>query len=519
MEVYHRLRIFENIADDGMFPFISASLNITPPATGTTLGLRFANGDSAYNSSTTKFTTEWLEMHAKDRSDNLRLYLYGDISGEYISSARTPKTCVWVKPSDYPTTAKPLSVSDDYYLKFAGVVPEYTTDAVPAGVIPSDSGFIRSDSMNVDRRLAADLFTFIQGPFIRSTRAVKEVNVSGTLLNRPDLELYHIGESHWIDVSKLTACDPAAFVDSTLSKSIGFYNYPEEWIYASDFPSTASSYNEYMTEDNWKDCRFNALALSEDDDSIVFRPKVSTAPCADGYRVYLSCILSNIPNSATADINHEWYKMFSGVLWDWINVQIWEGNTYLSSDVFVSFDRTSGQIEITYNNTTYNNNGTPASDEDALQKAQDTIKAIWGHGSRIDIFAIVNNDNAMICTTELASSISYDVTWHYSYDESFVTGSHREGDVDFQDTPVNAAMQYKVYASTETPLKDSAGYTMDGKVVKDEYHFMTSIPVTAALFGKTVQYYAGDTDPMTVLLPNEMHTGLKWDNVEYDPRT
>lgn len=526
MEIYHRLRLFENISDNRDFPFISASLNITSPNADNQIRLSYATADSIYNNTNRNFETSW--SHLRDAHDNicLRLYLYSDIANASIASnTRTPNMIVMPSQSaiEYCTHIKPYKVSDTYYLSFCGALPEYTTYNIPTGLFPQSASFSAPTNMNVDKQLASDMFTFIHGPFVRSIRNVHDVDIDGVSLNSPDTNIYHIGESHWIDVSKLTACDPTTFADPSYSKSISFHPYPEEWIHTFQSTDTSESLNLHIAERgdlDWIDYRSDALARA-DNGSIVYRPTISSTPCSDGYKVYISCIISNIIDNQTNNIDPELYDIISGTVWDWITVQIWEGKTYLSADCFIKYARGSENLNISFSNIYYNNNGVIASDEDALQKAENTIKAVWGHRYRVDVYAIVHADDAIICTTELASSLTYDTTWHNNYDTLFYINNKKTNDTKTllksnNTIPIDLTIQYKVYASTETPIKDSSSYTVGDKIVKDEFHYLTSIPIVSELF-KQHKYMIDDNDPYTCYLVNEMYTGLKWDNVTYKP--
>lgn len=527
MEVYHRLRIFENqdVNADIEFPYISSSLDIGLPDDGFEASLKYAIADSTYDKDTTKFHTKWSGLKATGVSQCLRLYLCGSASAVNATTDKTPHILVSnsMTGTAYNSGTKPYKVASEYYLSFCGLTPEYL-DLTNSTILPTSLGYTH-DVKVTDHMLMAGLCTVVYGPYVRSLRYMNTYEVSGKNINGPAINLYHVGMSHWIDVSKLVACDPSKFhvITSEDDKNaLAFDSFPNEFIRIEpDSSSADTSVNEKdeSADDFWIDRRCNASVITPNG-SIYFRPEVSTTRCPEGYRVYLSCIFDNTGNGLSQQANTEYYNLVAGTRWDWINVQIWENNTYLTADCFVSYYR-GGSVNIEFENVHYYTGTTEVEDEDAvLTKAKETIFAVSNTGHRIDIYAVTNDDNTIICTTELASSMAYDNSWgdDNAYVKSFdPSGSRATGRQTYNGSPLDITLQYKMYASTEVPIRDRIKYQLYGKVIQDEFHLLTSNAAFDNMYHKQ-KYYDGDNDPYIRHIPAEMYTGLKWDNIEYYPR-
>lgn len=527
MEVYHRLRIFENqdVNTDIEFPYISSSLDIDLPDDGFEASLKYAIADSTYDKDTTKFHTEWSGLKASGASQHLRLYLCGSTSTVNATTDKTPHLLVSNSKTGtaYNTGTKPYKVANTYYLSFCGLTPEYL-DLTNSTILPTSLGYTH-DVKVTDHMLMAGLCTVVYGPYVRSLRYMNTYEVSGKNINGPAISLYHVGMSHWIDVSKLVACDPSKFhvITSEDDKNaLAFDSFPNEFIkIESDSSSADTSVNEQddkSANDFWIDKRCNA-SVTTPNGSVYFRPEVSTTRYPEGYRVYLSCIFDNMSNGLSRQANTDYYNLVAGTRWDWINVQIWENNTYLTADCFVSYYR-GGSVNIEFENVHYYTGTTEVEDKDAaLAKAKETVFAVSNTEHRIDIYAVINDDNTIICTTELASSMAYDNSW--SDDNAYVksfdpSGSRATGRQTYNGSPIDITLQYKIYASTEVPIRDRIKYQLYGKVIQDEFHFLTSIAAFGNVYHKQ-KYYDGDNDPYIRHIPAEMYTGLKWDNIEYSP--
>ena len=63
MEVFHRLRIFENVEDTGDFPFIASSLRLATPAIDEKISFTYAKNDSSYIANNHSFHTSWGQVH------------------------------------------------------------------------------------------------------------------------------------------------------------------------------------------------------------------------------------------------------------------------------------------------------------------------------------------------------------------------------------------------------------------------------------------------------------------------
>ena len=527
MEVYHRLRIFENqdVNTDIEFPYISSSLDIDLPDDGFEASLKYAIADSTYDKDTTKFHTEWSGLKASGVSQHLRLYLCGSTSTIDATTDKTPHLLVSNSKTGtaYNTEAKPYKVANTYYLSFCGLTPEYL-DLTNSTILPTSLGYTH-DVKVTDHMLMAGLCTVVYGPYVRSLRYMNTYEVSGKNINGPAINLYHVGMSHWIDVSKLVACDPSKFhvITSEDDKNaLAFDSFPNEFIKIEpDSSSADTSVNERddkSANDFWIDKRCNASVITPNG-SVYFRPEVSATRCPEGYRVYLSCIFDNMGNGLSQQANTDYYNLMAGTLWDWINVQIWENNTYLTADCFVSYYR-GGSVNIEFENVHYYTGTAEVEDKDAaLTKAKETIFAVSNTEHRIDIYAVINDDNTIICTTELASSMAYDNSWgeDNAYVKSFdPSGSRATGRQTYNGSPIDITLQYKIYASTEVPIRDRIKYQLYGKIIQDEFHFLTSIAAFGNVYHKQ-KYYDGDNDPYIRHIPAEMYTGLKWDNIEYSP--
>ena len=527
MEVYHRLRIFENqdVNTDIEFPYISSSLDIGLPDDGFEASLKYAIADSTYDKDTTKFHTEWSGLKASGVSRHLRLYLCGSTSTVDATTDKTPHLLVSNSKTGtaYNTGTKPYKVANTYYLSFCGLTPEYL-DLTNSTILPTSLGYTH-DVKVTDHMLMAGLCTVVYGPYVRSLRYMNTYEVSGKNINGPAINLYHVGMSHWIDVSKLVACDPSKFhvITSEDDKNaLAFDSFPNEFIKIEpDSSSADTSINERddkSANDFWIDKRCNASVITPNG-SVYFRPEVSTTHCPKGYRVYLSCIFDNMGNGLSQQANADYYNLVAGTRWDWINVQIWENNTYLTADCFVSYYR-GGSVNIEFENVHYYTSTTEVEDEDAaLTKAKETIFAVSNTEHRIDIYTVINDDNTIICTTELASSMAYDNSWgeDSAYVKSFdPSGSRATGRQTYNGSPIDITLQYKIYASTEVPIRDRIKYQLYGKIIQDEFHFLTSIAAFGNVYHKQ-KYYDGDNDPYIRHMPVEMYTGLKWDNIEYSP--
>ena len=115
--------------------------------------------------------------------------------------------------------------------------------------------------------------------------------------------------------------------------------------------------------------------------------------------------------------------------------------------------------------------------------------------------------------------MAYDNSWGEgnAYVKSFdPSGSRATGRQTYNGSPIDITLQYKIYASTEVPIRDRIKYQLYGKVIQDEFHFLTSIAAFGNVYHKQ-KYYDGDNDPYIRHIPAEMYTGLKWDNIEYSP--
>jgi hypothetical protein len=526
MEVYHRLRIFENqdVNTDIEFPYISSSLDIGLPDDGFEASLKYAIADSTYDKDTTKFHTEWSGLKATGVSQCLRLYLCGSASAVNATTDKTPHILVSNSKTGtaYNSGTKPYKVASEYYLSFCGLTPEYL-DLTNSTILPTSLGYTH-DVKVTDHMLMAGLCTVVYGPYVRSLRYMNTYEVSGKNINGPAINLYHVGMSHWIDVSKLVACDPSKFhiITSEDDKNaLAFDSFPNEFIRIepdSSSADTSANEKDESADDFWIDKRCNASVI-DPNGSIYFRPEVSTTRCPEGYRVYLSCIFDNTGKGLSQQANTEYYNLVAGTRWDWINVQIWENNTYLTADCFVSYYR-GGSVNIEFENVHYYTGTTEVEDEDAiLTKAKETIFAVSNTGHRIDIYAVTNDDNTIICTTELASSMAYDNSWgeDNAYVKSFdPSGSRATGRQTYNGSPLDITLQYKLYASTEVPIRDRIKYQLYGKVIQDEFHILTSNAAFDNMYHKQ-KYYDGDNDPYIRHIPVEMYTGLKWDNIEYYP--
>lgn len=527
MEVYHRLRIFENqdVNTDIEFPYISSSLDIDLPDDGFEASLKYAIADSTYDKDTTKFHTEWSGLKASGVSQHLRLYLCGSTSTVDATTDKTPHLLVSNSKTGtaYNAGTKPYKVANTYYLSFCGLTPEYL-DLTNSTILPTSLGYTH-DVKVTDHMLMAGLCTVVYGPYVRSLRYMNTYEVSGKNINGPAINLYHVGMSHWIDVSKLVACDPSKFhvITSEDDKNaLAFDSFPNEFIKIEPDSSSADTpvneQDDKSANDLWIDKRCNASVITPNG-SVYFRPEVSTTHCPEGYRVYLSCIFDNMGNGLSQQANTDYYNLVAGTRWDWINVQIWENNTYLTADCFVSYYR-GGNVNIEFENVHYYTGTTEVEDKDAaLTKAKETIFAVSNTEHRIDIYAVINDDNTIICTTELASSMAYDNSWgeDNAYVKSFdPSGSRATGRQTYNGSPIDITLQYKIYASTEVPIRDRIKYQLYGKNIQDEFHFLTSIAAFGNVYHKQ-KYYDGDNDPYIRHIPAEMYTGLKWDNIEYSP--
>lgn len=527
MEVYHRLRIFENqdVNTDIEFPYISSSLDIDLPDDGFEASLKYAIADSTYDKDTTKFHTEWSGLKASGVSQHLRLYLCGSTSTVDATTDKTPHLLVSNSKTGtaYNAGTKPYKVANTYYLSFCGLTPEYL-DLTNSTILPTSLGYTH-DVKVTDHMLMAGLCTVVYGPYVRSLRYMNTYEVSGKNINGPAINLYHVGMSHWIDVSKLVACDPSKFhvITSEDDKNaLAFDSFPNEFIKIEPDSSSADTpvneQDDKSANDLWIDKRCNASVITPNG-SVYFRPEVSTTHCPEGYRVYLSCIFDNMGNGLSQQANTDYYNLVAGTRWDWINVQIWENNTYLTADCFVSYYR-GGNVNIEFENVHYYTGTTEVEDKDAaLTKAKETIFAVSNTEHRIDIYAVINDDNTIICTTELTSSMAYDNSWgeDNAYVKSFdPSGSRATGRQTYNGSPIDITLQYKIYASTEVPIRGRIKYQLYGKNIQDEFHFLTSIAAFGNVYHKQ-KYYDGDNDPYIRHIPAEMYTGLKWDNIEYSP--
>lgn len=527
MEVYHRLRIFENqdVNTDIEFPYISSSLDIDLPDDGFEASLKYAIADSTYDKDTTKFHTEWSGLKASGVSQHLRLYLCGSTSTVDATTDKTPHLLVSNSKTGtaYNAGTKPYKVANTYYLSFCGLTPEYL-DLTNSTILPTSLGYTH-DVKVTDHMLMAGLCTVVYGPYVRSLRYMNTYEASGKNINGPAINLYHVGMSHWIDVSKLVACDPSKFhvITSEDDKNaLAFDSFPNEFIKIEPDSSSADTpvneQDDKSANDLWIDKRCNASVITPNG-SVYFRPEVSTTHCPEGYRVYLSCIFDNMGNGLSQQANTDYYNLVAGTRWDWINVQIWENNTYLTANCFVSYYR-GGNVNIEFENVHYYTGTTEVEDKDAaLTKAKETIFAVSNTEHRIDIYAVINDDNTIICTTELASSMAYDNSWgeDNAYVKSFdPSGSRATGRQTYNGSPIDITLQYKIYASTEVPIRDRIKYQLYGKNIQDEFHFLTSIAAFGNVYHKQ-KYYDGDNDPYIRHIPAEMYTGLKWDNIEYSP--
>ena len=537
MEVYHRLRIFENqnAKGDIEFPYISSSLDINIPSAGYSADLRYAVDDSIYDPETSMFNTTWKGLSSLGESQCLRLYLCSGISSVSTEADRTPHMLVSSsqEPTVYNTPSKPYNVSNDYYLSYCGLVEEYI-DLSQSNIIPASLGYTHDDIKVTDYMLAAGLFTTVYGPYVRTLRYMNTYNIMSKNVNGPDIDIYHIGMSHWIDVSKLTPCDPAKYHiitgdDDKKAISTSGRALPNEFaLIEEDSTSKNMSLNdytytiehEYYSSDFWLDRRCNGCVIDAESETVGFRPEVDDSSCPEGYRVYVCSVFDNSVFGNNEGLNNEYRYLMEGTRWDWVNIQLWDGNKYLSADCFIMYSRGFHEPRVEFSNAHYFNGSSEVLNANAAtEEAASRIHAVISMGHRMDIYVVVHNNNAVICTSELVSSMLYDNSWGYENDycNSFREGGTRaEGPQSYDGSPNSITLQYKIYASTEVPTRENYEYTLYDWPIRDEYHYLTSHVIFFNMFGK-IKYYEGDNDPYTRHIPSEMYTGIKWKNIEYDP--
>lgn len=537
MEVYHKLRVFENqeASQDTMFPYIYATLDIAPPDEGDAyMDLKFAAGDSVYDSSSTQFDTKWASpgVASSEGSDN-RLYLYGYGYGTEYKDADIDKSPHFLvtstKGSDiYNSKDSDKYASNEYYILAKGAVEEYIdVQTNESSIIPADLGYVNG-TKRCDWLLASSLRPVIYGPFTRTIDYMKEQDIDGVKLNIPTVYMHHVGMSHWIDTSMLVRCDPTSYYaipDGSDCPALFINTSPNE--YCEKMLSSKlfdMSYNQYLIDHTESpashiDRRCDCMCISSTKDAgIIFRAKPSQATSFP-YRVYICSIFGNPWRINNIKYNSEFTKMFSGTMWDWVNVQIWDGDIYLSADCFISYSRSDYEAMIEFDNVIMYQSSNKMDDDTALSNAQSKIKAAKYASNRLDAYVLCSNDDALICTTELASNLSYNPSWvdESDYVESFdENGERYEGGQDYKDAPDDMSMQYKIYASTQTPMKDSISYECEGVNIKDEFHLVTSVPYFINCFTK-VHYISSDADYYEKLLPEECYIGIKWDDAYYDP--
>lgn len=520
MEVFHRLRIFENVEDTGDFPFIVSSLRLATPAIDGKISFTYAKNDSSYIANNHSFRTSWGQVHSSGQTRELRLYLYGGVTSV---NAKTPTVLVSTSatPSSYNTGLSPYDVANTYYIYFSGATAEYLNSQESS--VSMGAGFQKGNH-STERLLLSDMYPEVYGPFIRTRHKIEKTSIGGVYMAGISHDVYHITQSHWIDVSKLIPCYTDQFGQPSYSKAYHIDDKPGEFVKVVDGVSCTQSYNDSLLEagtSNWTDKRCNALVKNPSGPELVLRPVVMEEGSSSGYKVYLSSIIDNIL-STTSDYNSEFSKMYNGVVFTWDNIQIWEGSTYLSADV-MAYCTHGGDITLNFSNVSYIVNGVAETPENAMQKAEDTIMAAKNHTHRLDIYAVIQETDAIICTTELCTDLLYNRRWWDAgnYGNSFIEGGSRyEGPQSYSGSPAYISNQYKVYASSETPY--AASYTVKEEgpakdtVINDEFHYMTSITP----FGNTFIYrtYDATNTQKWMLYPvAEMKIGIMWDNIYYDP--
>lgn len=538
MEVYHNLRVFENqeISKDNMFPYIYATLDITPPAVGSShMDLKFAIRDSVYDSSSSLFTTKWTSPEASSPGEgsNNRLYLFGYGYGTEYKDDDIDKAPHFLVTSTkgsniYNGKDSDKYASSDYYILGRGVIEEYIdVQTSESSIIPSDLGYINGVK-RCDWLLASSLRPIIYGPFTRTIDYMREHDIDGTKLNIPTVNMHNVGMSHWIDASMLVRCDPTSYYAIPDGDDCpALYQDADPIEHCKKTPTSKlydMSYNQYLIDTTESpashiDRRNDSMCIcSTESLGVIFRPKPSSL-AGSPYRVYICSIFSNMWRIQNVKFNSEFSDLFAGTLWDWANVQIWDGDVYLSADCFISYSKSDYNVMIEFDNVIMCQSANKMDDDTALSNAQSKIKAVRYTSSRLDVYVLCDNDDALICTTELVSNLSYNPSWidESEYIESFdEKGDRYEGAQDYRDAPEDMSLQYKIYASTQVPMKDSLSYECDGVNIKDEFHSLTSEPYFCNIYKKH-HYISSDEDYYEKLLPEECYTGIKWDDAYYDP--
>lgn len=509
MEVYHRLRIFENEIPSSDFPVIISSLSLELNPARNKASVLYAEGDSIFDAENNGYITSWKGL--RTNVDMVREYLYGDSDG---SDIRTPHM-VLLDKNGRPSLESPtvFNLSDSYTISCCGAAFDYINcddDIMPYG-------FVRK-SYSTFKLALANMLPEIYGPYMKAYRNADVEVIEDAHIPRVGMDICHIGNMHWIDTSKMVACDATTYGSGTYSDSFHVAVTPGQPIVAKSVPHANMSYNDHLDETGglrWKERRYDALAYGSG--SIVLRPVVLENQHEDSYKIFVSCVVSN-DSVLGGDYNWNGYlALYKNILWDYVNIQIWDNGTYLSADCIAYYVFGKSNPYIQYKNVSYMENGEFVEDNVATAHARQVIGVMVGNNSRMDIYAVVKSENAVICTTELAQCLNSNTKWGLQdgYLDSFLPGGSRYSfDPTYEGSPDDMGMQYKVYASTEVLYDHAVQYKVGEFTIADEYHYLTSGSPWDVAFDE----FKDTSGDKWIQRPTvEMYSGLKWNNIGYTP--